>query len=57
LLDIKLILMTLRVIFQKDSTEGFDKNEQNEKEIERIMMQLKVADKLQQEYSERREAE
>ncbi|MBQ8490344.1 MAG: hypothetical protein IJ535_11240 [Pseudobutyrivibrio sp.] len=25
LLDIKLILMTIRIVFKKESTEGFDK--------------------------------
>ena len=28
LLDIKLILMTVRILFKKESTEGFDKQEE-----------------------------
>ena len=33
MLDIKLILMTIRVMFSKDSTEGFEKNKENEEAL------------------------
>jgi lipopolysaccharide/colanic/teichoic acid biosynthesis glycosyltransferase len=43
LLDIKLILMTIRVMFSKDSTEGFDKAE----ELERMKGEI-LSDMAQQ---------
>ena len=39
-LDIKLILMTLRIILQKESTEGFDKAEETERLTEEVLQQL-----------------
>ena len=39
-LDIKLILMTLRILMKKESTEGFDKAEELERQTEEIFAQL-----------------
>lgn len=41
MLDIKLILMTLRIILSKESTEGFDKAEQLEHQAEEVLHQMK----------------
>ena len=41
LLDIKLILMTLRIILKKESTEGFDKAEELEQKKEETLQALK----------------
>ena len=40
LLDIKLIILTVRIIFSKDSTEGIDIAEQNERMAEELMQEL-----------------
>lgn len=40
LLDIKLIILTLRVIFSKDSTEGVDKAEANRKKAKELLEDL-----------------
>lgn len=40
ILDIKLILMTLRIMLSKDSTEGIDKQEDTEKKAEEAIHQL-----------------
>lgn len=40
LLDIKLIILTLRVIFSKESTEGVDKAEENQKLAEKLFQEL-----------------
>ena len=40
LLDIKLIILTLRIIFSKDSTEGIDKQVENQKKIEELLRQM-----------------
>ena len=40
MLDIKLILMTVRVMFSKDSTEGFDKSEELEAMKRRILTEM-----------------
>ena len=40
LLDIKLIVLTLRIIFSKDSTEGIDKAAENEKRAEALLQEL-----------------
>lgn len=39
-LDIKLILMTIRIMLQKESTEGFDKAEETERLTEEVLQQL-----------------
>lgn len=39
-LDIKLILMTIRIILSKDSTEGFDKVEEAERKKEEVLHQM-----------------
>ena len=39
-LDLKLILMTLRIMLKKESTEGFDKLEELERQTEEIFAQL-----------------
>lgn len=41
LLDIKLILTTIRIMFSKDSTEGFEKQEENEKLLQQFIEQSK----------------
>lgn len=40
-LDIKLILTTVRIMFQKESTEGFEKQKENEKLIEELIEKTK----------------
>ena len=40
LLDIKLIILTLRIIFSKDSTEGIDKAEENQKRAEELLQEI-----------------
>lgn len=40
LLDIKLIILTLRIIFSKESTEGVDKAEENRKLAEELLQEL-----------------
>ena len=39
-MDIKLILLTIRILFSKESTEGFDVAEENEQKLEDMMAQL-----------------
>ena len=39
-LDIKLIIMTLRILLKKESTEGFDVVEENEKKKEDLLKEL-----------------
>ena len=40
LLDIKLIILTLRIIFSKDSTEGVDVAEENQKKAEALLREM-----------------
>lgn len=40
LLDIKLIILTLRIIFSKESTEGIDKQQENQQKIEQLLKEL-----------------
>jgi len=40
LLDIKLIILTLRIIFSKESTEGIDKQRENQRKIEELLRQI-----------------
>lgn len=40
LLDIKLIILTFRIIFSKDSTEGIDKAEENQKRADELLQEL-----------------
>ena len=40
LLDIKLIILTLRIIFSKESTEGIDKQEENQRKIQQLLEEL-----------------
>ena len=37
ILDIKLILLTIRILFSKESTEGFDVAEENEKKLDQLL--------------------
>ena len=39
-LDIKIILITLRILFQKESTEGFDVAEENERRKEELLKEI-----------------
>lgn len=41
LLDIKLILTTIRIMFSKDSTEGVDIAEQNERKLNELLEEIK----------------
>ena len=43
LLDIKLIILTLRIIFSKDSTEGVDVAEENRKKAEELLKESQVS--------------
>ena len=45
LLDIKLIVMTLRIIFSKDSTEGKDKAVENAEKARKLLQELEEQDK------------
>ena len=40
LLDLKLMILTLRIIFSKESTEGIDIAERNERRKEALLKQL-----------------
>ena len=46
LLDIKLILMTIRILFSKESTEGFDVAEENEQKIEQMLEEMEQEEPL-----------
>ena len=47
ILDIKLILMTIRILFSKESTEGFETVEENEQKLEEMMEKLEEVDHLE----------
>ena len=40
LMDIKLIILTLRIIFSKESTEGIDKQQENQRKIEELLREM-----------------
>ena len=40
MLDIKLIILTLRIIFSKESTEGIDKQQENQQKIEQLLKEM-----------------
>ncbi|MGN0976924.1 MAG: sugar transferase, partial [Faecousia sp.] len=40
LLDIKLIILTLRILFSKDSTEGIDKAKENQKLADELLREM-----------------
>ena len=40
-LDIKLMLLTLRIMFSKDSTEGIDKAREREKQRDELINEIK----------------
>ena len=40
MLDIKLIILTLRIIFSKESTEGIDKQLETQQKIEQLLKEL-----------------
>ena len=40
LLDIKLIILPLRIIFSKESTEGIDKQLENQQKVEQLLKEL-----------------
>lgn len=42
MLDIKLIILTLRIIFSKESTEGIDKQLENQQKIEQLLKELEA---------------
>ncbi len=41
LLDIKLILMTIRILFSKESTEGFEKQQENEHLLQEMLKEIR----------------
>ena len=41
LLDIKLILLTIRILFSKESTEGFEKQRENERLLQEMLKEIK----------------
>jgi hypothetical protein len=43
-LDIKLIIMTVRIIFKKESTEGIDVAQENEKKKDELVRQMQEED-------------
>ncbi len=45
LLDIKLILMTVRILFSKESTEGFEKQQENEQRLNEMLKELREEEK------------
>ncbi len=47
-LDIKLILMTIRILFSKESTEGFETVEEDQQKLDEIIEQIEEADQLEQ---------
>jgi exopolysaccharide biosynthesis polyprenyl glycosylphosphotransferase len=49
LLDLKLIVLTLRVMLQKESTEGFDKVEENEERLNKLLHEMREEDDSYQE--------
>ena len=40
LLDIKLILMTIRILFSKESTEGFEVQQENEQRLQEMLQEM-----------------
>lgn len=48
MLDIKLILLTLRIMLSKESTEGFEKQKENEKLAEEALEEMKEQQKQEQ---------
>jgi lipopolysaccharide/colanic/teichoic acid biosynthesis glycosyltransferase len=40
MLDIKLIILTLRIIFSKESTEGIDKQQENQRKIDELFKEM-----------------
>lgn len=48
ILDIKLILMTIRILFSKESTEGFETVEEDEQKLEEMMEELEELDHQEQ---------
>lgn len=48
-LDVKLILLTLRIMLSKESTEGFEKQKANEKLAEETLEEIKEQQKREQE--------
>ena len=40
MLDIKLIILTLRIIFSKESTEGIDVARENQKKAEELLQEM-----------------
>ena len=40
LLDIKLMILTIRILFSKESTEGVDKAEENQKLADELLKEL-----------------
>ena len=45
MLDIKLILMTIRILFSKESTEGFEKQQENERLLQEMLREMREEEK------------
>lgn len=45
-MDIKLILMTIRILFSKESTEGFDVAEENEHKLEQMLEEMEQQEEI-----------
>lgn len=50
-MDIKLILMTVRIIFSKESTEGIDVAEENQKKVDAMLDQLQDKEVCAEDFS------
>lgn len=50
-MDIKLILMTVRILFSKESTEGIDIAEQNQKKVDALLDSLQDEENCAEDYS------
>ena len=48
LLDIKLIILTLRIIFSKDSTEGVDVAAENQRKAEQLLQQIHESEETEE---------
>ena len=46
-LDIKLIIMTARILLSKESTEGFDVTKRNEEKLKKILRELHQEGKIE----------
>ena len=50
-MDVKLILMTVRIIFSKESTEGIDVAEENQKKVDAMLDRLQDEEVCAEDFS------